>query len=47
MLAGYKRLKGKDMDVQERNRIPQIQCLERDTRGEEEEKARRQKESLN
>ena len=39
MLAGYKQLKGKEMDVQECNRRAQIQCLERDTGGEEEGKA--------
>jgi len=38
MLAGYKQLKGKEIDVQECNRKAQIQCLERDSGGEEEGK---------
>jgi hypothetical protein len=35
MPAGYKRLKRKEMGVQNRGRMPQIQCPERDSGGEE------------
>src|ERR1700751_2194408 len=35
MPAGYKRLKRKEMGVPNRGRMPQIQCPERDSGGEE------------
>src|SRR5713226_10433684 len=46
MPSGYKQLKGKEMGVPNRDKLAQIQCLERDTGGEEEGKRERRMESL-
>jgi len=38
MQRGDKRLKGKEMSIPDRNKMQQIQYVERDTEGEEREK---------